>query len=560
MNSSGGDQPQLRPRHFTLVLLGVVLASLIPRLLLGATQFVEYDGYWHVWIAQQDNWANFLREYQVNAHPPLYFLALRLSFWLGRTQLVYRSVSLLSGAASVYLVGRTAMKATRSPLWAALAALAYGLALPGILISNEVRTYMLSAFFVQVSFYYFLDLIPEQQPHSLKPRILFAVMAVLGCLTEYYALIYVGGVLLFSLLLPIVRRDAKWGRALLRELATFVLILALPVWEYISHFGTGTVAYDHLPDYYYKPETGEAVIDFLLRNLRNEWNWFSPWPVPDGTPFYALMGILLVVAIAIVFLSRKWRDTVNLAALVSLFLPLVMMCAIMVGALLRAYPFGGYLRQQFVLFPFFVVCLFLFLDRILSAVPRTASLIVAGVLTVAVIAAGVETYQAWPKIPQLLLSDQMARYNRDFPATEAVYIDQFNLTTFFMHHHNWKWEFEQPVATHPTVDVYKLSRDNHSMQLFRDKDRWNLDFRDQQLYASVADSMTARHLSSMTFFCLAQSPGKARSPSMLDAYKDHVAELAAGHNLCVQKMDVNNYDVYAEFRRAGACTAKEPAQ
>src|SRR5579862_5754815 len=116
------DTPsELRPRYFGLALLGIALLSLIPRLLLGVSQYVEYDGYWHVWIAQQDRWTNFIREYQANAHPPLYFLLLRLTFWLGKTQLAYRSVSLISGTAAVYVLGRTALRAMRSPIWAAVA-------------------------------------------------------------------------------------------------------------------------------------------------------------------------------------------------------------------------------------------------------------------------------------------------------------------------------------------------------------------------------------------------------------------------------------------------------
>ena len=49
----------------------IALISAVPRLLLGASQFIEYDGYWHVFIAQQDRWSNFWEDIRVNAHPPL---------------------------------------------------------------------------------------------------------------------------------------------------------------------------------------------------------------------------------------------------------------------------------------------------------------------------------------------------------------------------------------------------------------------------------------------------------------------------------------------------------
>ena len=500
--TSPGAEPQaaeaVRPRFFNLALIGIALLALIPRLMLANSRFVEYDGYWHVWIAQQDNWTNFLREYQTNAHPPLYLLLLRLSFWLGRTELAYRSVSLISGTVSVFVLGRTAFKAMGSPVWAAIAALAYGMALPSILLSNEVRTYMLSAFLVQVSFYYFLDLLGDGQASSIRPRVIFAVTASLACLTEYYALIYAGAALLIALALPLIRRHKNRLHAELRELATFTLILALPVWEYISHFGTRSVAYDHLPTFYFLPDSTESAVDFLLRNLLNELNCFSPWPVPEGTAFYAAMAGILAVVIAIVFLTRRLSREKNLSALVILILPVVMMAAIMAGALMRAYPFGGFLRQQFVLFPFFIVWPFLLADRLLNSVPRIPNFLAAGAFAIGILVVGMQNYEAWPKSNELLLSDQIARYNRLFPAAQAIYIDQFNLTTFFMHHHNWKWEFVAPLSA--TVDVYKLSHDNRSMLMFRDKDHWNLDLRDPLLFSQMARGMRTWHLTSTTIF------------------------------------------------------------
>ncbi len=544
MNSAAGETPDTAerlPRFFDLTLVAIALLCLIPRLLLGISQYIEYDGYWHIWIAHQDRLANFIREYQANAHPPLYFLLLRLTFWLGKTNLAYRSISIIAGTASIYVLGRTAFKAMRSPVWAALAAFAYGLALPSILISDEVRTYMLAAFLVQISFYYFLDLIRNRQPASLKPRIIFAITAALACLTEYYALIYVGATILVAL------AGVRSVRSLLRELATFVLILTLPVWEYLSHFGSRSVAYDHLPGYYFQPDGVESAIDFLLRNLRNELNWFSPWPVPEGSVFYAALAVLLVG-----FGFSLWSLRKNRAAIVSLLLPVVMMLAIMGGALVRAYPFGGFLRQQYVLFPFFAVCPFL----LLSKVPRVAAFALASVLAVAIGVVSFQNYQAWPKSSQLLMSDQMGRYNRLFPAAEAIYIDQFNLTTFFMHHHNWNWDFLAPIPGSATVDVYKLSRDNRSMFLFRDKDHWNVDLRDPLLYNLMARGMRAWHLSSMTIFSLAQPVGRTRTEAQVVAYRARAAELSAAEGLCIQTLDLDNYDVYAEFRLSGQCAAR----
>jgi hypothetical protein len=150
----------------------------------------------------------------------------------------------------------------------------------------------------------------------------------------------------------------------------------------------------------------------------------------------------------------------------------------------------------------------------------------------------------------------MGRYDRLFPSAQAIYIDQFNLITYFMHHHNWSWQFISPLPgpASATVDVYKLSRDNHSVILFRDKDHWNLDLRDPRLYSQMASGMKTWRLSSTTIFCLAQPVGKTRTEAQVTAYRDRVAELSAANGLCVQRLDLDNYDVYAEFRTSGGCT------
>ena len=547
------------PRSFHLLLLGITILCLIPRLILGASQFIEYDGYWHVWIAHQLQWGNFISEYQANAHPPLYFPLLRLTFWLGHTNLSYRAISILTGAGSVYLVGMIAWRAVRSQIWAALAAFAYGLALPSILISEEVRTYMMAAFLVQASFWYYLDLIADGRG-PLRSRILFGVLTTLACLTEYYALIYAGAALLFALIVQPLRAKDGALRALGREALTFVLLLVLPVWEYIAHFGGEPQAYNHLPDFYFQPDGAESLAGFFLRNLRTEFNGFSPLAVSDGTAFYVVLALCILAAVAIFWLARRWSQNRDIAAAAIVLVPLAILGAIMFGGAVRVYPFGGALRQQYILFPFFAICPFLLLDRALAKAPRPAVLVVAGLLAAGIGYANYENYEAYPKNSTPQMSDQMKRYDRLFPAAPAVFLDQFNLTTFFLHHHDWNWSFVADLPAGEAVDVYKLQRDGRSIMLFRDKDRWNLDLRDPQLYANMARGMKTWHLPEMTIFCLAQPvPPKPRTGPQVTAYRARVAELSAAQGLCIQRLDLDNYDVYADFRTAGTCTAPPQA-
>ncbi len=80
------------------------------------------------------------------------FLLLKFMLRFGHSLLVYRSISLMSGIASVPVVGWIARRITGSEMRAYQAALIYGFAVPGIIMACEVRSYMLSAFFILLSF------------------------------------------------------------------------------------------------------------------------------------------------------------------------------------------------------------------------------------------------------------------------------------------------------------------------------------------------------------------------------------------------------------------------
>lgn len=115
------------------VLLGViVVAALGPRLYLAALQYIDYYGYWHLFIARQRNWPNFFSEVRENAHPPLYFLLLRGVLRFGNHSLVYRSISLVSALGSVWLLGKCSFRAGTRPALALVAALTFAFSMNAV--------------------------------------------------------------------------------------------------------------------------------------------------------------------------------------------------------------------------------------------------------------------------------------------------------------------------------------------------------------------------------------------------------------------------------------------
>ncbi len=168
-------------RLFPFLLVGITLAALVPALVLGASEFISYDGYWHLFIAKQDRWKQFLSEYRGDAHPILYDLALRVIALFGHSRLAYRSASIIPGVASIYLLGRIAGRLCISKVVALLTAAAYGLSMTMIGITIDVRSYPLALVFVIAAFYYLVDFLAHTSDASAnRSLVLFGIFTSLA--------------------------------------------------------------------------------------------------------------------------------------------------------------------------------------------------------------------------------------------------------------------------------------------------------------------------------------------------------------------------------------------
>jgi hypothetical protein len=515
--------PPARP---WLILICIALAAALPRLLLGASQFIEYDGYWHVFIAQQDNWPSFWADVYANAHPPLFFLILKAALPFGHSLLVYRSISILTGVASVLLVGRIALKVTSSNMRAYQSAVAYGLALPGIIVSCEVRSYMLSVFFVLVSFSYLLDLTEKD---TAKSRVGFAAGAILACLSHYFAFFYAG-----AAILVLLARRSNWKA----QAATCLPVIATVITLYEVHASRLARIQGHLLPYYFDPNGLETPAAFLLRNGRNFVNLFSPFAISSG----AIAIAVLVLALTGFRRDRKstWTTLVTAAMLAGLVL----------AALAGKYPFGGDLRQQFLLFPFLVVCGAIFVQRVAGPlsgfVPFNGRCLLNGVGIAAIVWVSVVRYEQYPKFTGNVAADRIEVFNQMEPTPAAVYLDQYNLILFFIYHHTWDWSFLKLPRPIPGIDVYQLRRGVEQMLVFRDK-AWNADPDESAVYSELAECMRADHLPELSIFSARQVPPK---PPLSDprGVRGEIVKLASGSGLCVQRLAVNQVGWYATFR------------
>lgn len=539
--------------RFVLVLIVIALMAAVPRLVLGASQFIEYDGYWHVFIAQQDRWHNFWEDIQANAHPPLFFLLLKFLMHFGRTILIYRSISLVTGIVSVFSVGWIARKIVKSDLWAYSAALAYGLAMPGIIMSCEVRSYMLSAFFILLSFSCLLDIgIYGASPRGLKSRIGFALAAILACFSHYYAFFYSGAAALLLVAWYGLRRYRREPASAKAEAATILPVLGVIAYLYQTHAGRLAEIQNHLLPFYYDPKGHESIGAFLVRNWTNLLDRFLPYDLASDAVALALLALAVVAGLALLRSFLRACDAAALPAAATILVTATMLTAIAVAALAGKYPFGGDLRQQFLLFPFFVLCAAILADRLTALMPARGRWAVCGAAALAIVGISALQFEQYPKTSENVLLDRIEDFNRIEPAPAAVYVDQFNLITFFIYHHDWQWTSlkQQPI---PGIDIYRITRGKQQMLVFRDKSDWNVRPDESGVYQKIAQCLRAGKAPEISLFSAIETP-PASPLSHFRQTRRAILSQAEDSSVCVQRLSLHDDGWYGAFRGSG-CTA-----
>jgi hypothetical protein len=532
-----------------LLLLLISFVSLIPRLYVGSGQYIEYDGWWHVFIAKQDNWQIFLQSIRATAHPPLFYLLLKFACHWGSSRLVYRSVSLLTGAGTVFLIGKIAQKLSTHWLTPLLAATAFACSQGAIVMSCEVRSYMTCTFFMMLAFYYYLDLLRADE-HDTVSRIGFVVATSLAVSSHYSALFFIATCAIAPVFIAIVNPDYRQSlkrqltKKLLANFLTGLFIVAVMMFLFFFHARYYGSPLDYMADYFYQRGGVESVAGFLLRNLQNMFNLFLPVPVQGRQSFQTVLGafgVITVVAMYWIEIRKKTRDAFAGTPLVFL---LLLLGAVMVAAVLGKYPFGGYYRQQFLVFPFLVLGICLLLDWI----PRPGKQI-ALVLGLAAVAWNARIqYEGYQLIRPELFAREMSLHQTSLPNMEAVYLDGYNIINFFIYYNDWKWHFDGPLPEDPWVYEYRLDKGPQTIEVFRDRRQWNFDLLDPSLYRHL--SLNLRHTGGTicVFYIRQFVPDLVRTPEQVEQFKKQVDGLAAREHLKVSKLVLEGYHAFAAFQ------------
>jgi hypothetical protein len=536
-------------RIFQWALLAIVLGALLPCLVIGRTQFIHYDGYWHIFIATQDRWRLFLSEWRGDAHPIFYYLLLRAAAKLGHSHLIYRSISIGSGVAAVYVVGNVGKLAFSNRTVALLAAGAYGFSLTLIDLACDVRGYSLALLLVLCSFYYLAKLLQDPgDAHGPQSLVASSAFASLAIATEYYAVFFVlaSGVALFLQLSS--SRDLRLGLKQLFHRSPFAVFIsaALPCLTsaslYIAHLRYQPSTENNVAEFYRSP--GHSISTFLATGLQSDLDYLSPIET-----HFAPGWLFLVAAIAVALICGRllWRSAGRIALTLPYIVLVTLLIELMILSVARRYPFGGFARQQSIIFPFIVLTTFAFIDAVLrrlrNRILQTTILII---IAAAIAASFAYHWRKFPKVPEELFTRDYKTFSTLPPG--PVYLDQFSLIAYYIHTHAWKWHFEHYFHEPDRIDSYEtFSPSGSTRTVLRNLDAWNFEILKPEFYEILARTLTDAGLRTVNIFFLKQFPQVVDRPEA--AQRAEIESLARGAGFTVGPIIYDNGHCYMTLKR-----------
>lgn len=551
-------------------LLLAVALSAVPLIVLARPELIGYDGFWHVFVARQDDWGSLWDEIHRSAHPPLFYLCLKAAVAIfGTAVWVYRLVPILATLGSIWLVGRIVERTARHPWLPPAAAFVFGASLTTVSIALDVRAYALATFFMLWACLTLLDLVEQgfAAPRH-RARAVFALTASLALLTHYATAFFLLAGLAAAAIPALVDRGYRhrlvieWRRRWPADLLTFGLPLAVLAIEYAAHIASWSKRrFNHLPAFLFDPAR-EAAPRFLWRNTRALFELFVP-PF-DHRPFAstlivtgpsltaAVVAILVVGSLAaIIWLGlRPVRRGAGppIARRVPPIVLAGMTALVVAAALLGHYPYGGPLRHQFFLFPFAVIVLTLVIDEVAARSGRRIGGLVVCLFALGAVLNTANWITHFRITRGYLMQAQVDRFRAAFPAPQAIYLDQFNLIPFFTHHHDRRWRFLRSTTAGDPVDVWRVGGEGpDGFYVCRDRGQWQLDLSRPVTYRRMLRCLEVTGSDRVAVYRPQQKGTTAAWPAARTA--EVVADAAERAGLVVHEAVVAGEDVYASFSR-----------
>jgi hypothetical protein len=474
----------------------------------------------------------------------------------------------------VWLVAQVGRLTTRTTWPSVLAAFAFGLSLNTISIGLEVRAYMLSVFFMLAAFYAYLLLVENGfGDRALKRRVTFVVCASLALMTHYSAAFLVAACLAGPVPSAVADRSFRERlaaglrhRAVLNACTFGVpwLCLALLFIHLRSLSATGWPV-NHVADYVFDPSR-EGASAFLFHGARGMLELLlPPLNFPNPTSTLAVIGpqlgpagggvtlVLLSIGLALLaYAVCVSPSTRSVTASATVTVAMVLLCIVALAAVAGKYPFGGPLRHQYLLLPFVLLVVFTALDQVLQRFRGWKARVIVCLAACAIAANAIAWMSHFSTTPGYMAQAEMNRFRTLFPNAPVVYVDQFNLITFFAHHHERDWTLVRRLEERG-LDLWQVSDAYETFHVCRDRKPWLLDVSDPSLYYDIEACLDSTRATSVVIFRPQQHGVDIARPT--ESTTGLIPALSARAQLIGTRVAIEGEDVYAEFRRLDAATA-----
>lgn len=361
------------------LLLATVLAT-AQLIYWGSAPYYGYDELWHTALAAvSPPWLS-LQLISADVHPPLHYLLLRPLTRIGSEPFFPRLAAIVPSILSVplwYLLLRK-LRVKLAPALAATVILA--LSHSFIDVGVTVRSYSLATLLMLGGLWFWIDLLPARAGTDPKPSRWSAVLS-LGLFSAAFWTLYVtvfmtASLFIGTLLVLLLQRPGPPGTGIAwrrfggwPEWLAFVAVHLLGIaWMWLGwhHHGDHSIT-GHIDPLL--PVAGQSTVDYLISGLRLEIGLYTPLAgCGDGYRDACLWGLLLLIIGLFVHQLRRG----NSAAAVIVLLPLLITAWLALSGTLSLYPFGGYLRHQYILFPSLLLLLPLSLNAFWKRLPTLA--------------------------------------------------------------------------------------------------------------------------------------------------------------------------------------------
>lgn len=498
----------------------MALLALALRLRLALSAGPNFDESWHVFVGAVHPARQLLEDLQNVAHPPLCILVIRLLrslYFLGAPGgplLWCRLLSLLPGIATVVLCYCCARRMDVSRAVACLGALLFAIASSAIAISSCVRGYSLATLFLMAAYAAYLEILPapEDAPAGAWRR--FLLCASLASWTEYCAGFAVAALCANLALLALPRRAylrsllraAGRCRAALGAFAAATLALAVYLRWTVAPSSSGHVGLFLRGD----RSLGRFFLDGFASNI----SAFTPLSLSgDGRALLWLAASLVGLAwVAWRHLAAGRRD------LRKGTLPLILLLlwmTIFALALAGLYPYGGYARHQFILFPFLALLAVVVLETAYQACPGPRSRVALCLLSALAMVRGtgvlsdrpldIEVVPGWP------YAEESRALRRAMAPGDAIYLSSFNMYMFYSN--VLEHRFEARGGCGEACTVFSVSRGDERFGAVRESWRWIIPPQvDPSLLGRLRELMTSQGLAGLWVLSLRWPSGQGGPP------------------------------------------------